>query len=199
MIIYIITPSRAMNDVMWYVDVRDTAGFVTYAERVLEDTIPMPDDGNLNRTVWNVESSLAAQRGMSNLIMIFVYGFIAMLTLIGLTNVISTITTNIRLRKKEFAILVSMGMTQRGLKRMINYESLLCGLRSLFFGLILGLGFSRFLYDRLTDVVSFPYEFPLIPVIAAILAVLAITLVTQRSAAARVRRGNIIEAIRESE
>ncbi|MDR0964565.1 MAG: ABC transporter permease [Clostridium sp.] len=199
MTIFIITPNKMMNQVEWYIAVKDSVGFTTYAEDILENTVPMPEDDYLHLSAIDVNSTLAAQKGMTNLVLIFVYGFIAMLTLIGLTNVISTITTNIRLRKQEFAVLVSMGMTQSGLKRMINYESLLCGLRSLFYGLILGLALSRFLYNRLTDVVSFPYEFPLIPVIAAILAVLAITLVTQRSAAARVRRGNIIEAIRNNE
>jgi putative ABC transport system permease protein len=90
-------------------------------------------------------------------------------------------------------------MTPEGIKRMISYESLLCGLRSLFFGLIIGLSLSYFNYTSMTGVIDFPYEFPVIPVIASIVAVLLLTFATMRFSAARVRRGNVMDAIRESE
>ncbi|MDR0918318.1 MAG: FtsX-like permease family protein [Oscillospiraceae bacterium] len=193
---YVITPDHPMSNIRWFVDIKDSAGFTKYAEDVLADTIPI-DLKNTGYTVADIKVMQAAERGLVNLIMVFVYGFITMLTLIALTNVISTISTNITLRKREFAVLVSMGMTPKGLKRMINYESFICGLKALFFGLVIGLGLSYLIYRANIDMmVEYDYEFPVIPVISAIIAVFAVTFVTMRFSAARVRKGNIISAVR---
>jgi putative ABC transport system permease protein len=197
--IYIVTPDGEMDSITWLIDVEDSRGFSAFARDVLREMLIPPKGSNLTLNSLDLKSVIDASRGINNLFMVFIYGFIAMLTLIGLTNVISTISTNIRLRKREFAVLVSLGMTPEGIKRMISYESLLCGLRSLFFGLIIGLGLSYFNYTTMTDIINFPYEFPVIPVIASIAAVLLLTFATMRFSAARVRRGNVMDAIRESE
>ncbi|MDR1003120.1 MAG: FtsX-like permease family protein [Oscillospiraceae bacterium] len=193
--IYIITPDRGMNSLQWLVNIEDSAGFAKYAKDVLRDTVPLPATGNLSYSSDDIRASIAAQQGLVNLVMVMIYGFIAMLTLIGLTNVISTISTNIRFRRREFAMLVSMGMTARGIKRMINYESLLCGINSLLFGLIPGLLLSYFMYAQTTDLANYPYEFPFVPVIACALGVFTVTFITMRFSASRVRSENIIEAI----
>ncbi|MDR0929114.1 MAG: ABC transporter permease, partial [Oscillospiraceae bacterium] len=196
---YVLTQNFPANEVDFYADVQDSAGFVAYAEAAYGELKHADSQYRININAQDIKGEIAATRGLVTLIMLFVYGFIAMLTLIGLTNVISTISTNIRLRAREFAVLVSMGMTQRGIMRMISYESLLCGLRALVFGLIAGLGLSYVIYIQMTDLVRFPYEFPQVPVMIAVLAVFAVTFVTMRFSAARVRRGNVMEAIRGSE
>ncbi|MCI8575272.1 MAG: ABC transporter permease [Bacilli bacterium] len=68
-------------------------------------------------------------------IKILLYGFISLVTLIGVTSVFNTIHTSINLRRKEFAMLRSMGLTPSGFNKMILFESLFFGLKSLFFGL----------------------------------------------------------------
>jgi putative ABC transport system permease protein len=197
--IYIVTPDGEMDSITWLADVEDSRKFSEYADDVLNKMLIPPVGSNLTLNSLDIKSALDASRGINTLFMVFIYGFIAMLTLIGLTNVISTISTNIRLRKREFAVLVSLGMTPEGIKRMISYESLLCGLRSLFFGLIIGLGLSYFNFTTMTDFINFPYEFPVIPVIASVVTVLLLTFATMRFSAARVRRGNVMDALRESE
>ncbi len=52
------------------------------------------------------------------LIAIFLYGFIIVISLIGITNIFNTITTNMELRKQEFAMLKSIGMTSKELSLM---------------------------------------------------------------------------------
>jgi putative ABC transport system permease protein len=194
--VLVITPNREMDSAVWYTDAEDSAGFAKYAQEILDNDVPRPQTDTLSATATDIKASLAAQRSLANLIMLFIYGFIALLTLIGLTNVISTISTNIRLRRREFAILVSLGMTQRGIKRMLHYESLLCGIRSLVIGLMGGLAASRFVYNSIADIAILPYEFPAIPVAASVLAVLIITWATMRYAASRLGGGSLIEAIR---
>ena len=69
------------------------------------------------------------------MIMVFIYGFVVLLILISLTNIISTISTNIYARSREFAVLKSVGMDEKGLRRMLNFESVFCSLKSLVFGI----------------------------------------------------------------
>ena len=75
-------------------------------------------DSNLNS--FNLEESVRAENAVVLVISIFLYGFIGVITLIGITNIFNTITTNMNLRKKEFAMLKSIGMTKKEFNRMIN-------------------------------------------------------------------------------
>jgi putative ABC transport system permease protein len=137
-----------------------------------------------------------AMTDMRNLILTFIYGFVGMLILVGLTNVISTISTNVRSHSREFAVLQSVGMTSGGLKKMLNYESILSSARALSFGLPLGLGLSYLIYRGTIQTAYFPYVFPWLAVAQCVLGVFAITWVTMRYAASRLRGGNIVETIR---
>ena len=73
------------------------------------------------------------------LIAIFLYGFIIVISLIGITNIFNTITTNMELRKQEFAMLKSIGMTTKEFNRMIRLESIMYGTKSLLIGIPLGI------------------------------------------------------------
>jgi putative ABC transport system permease protein len=192
----IITPPGDASSCIWLSDAPDSAGFAEYAAEVTSsETFLQGRDAHVE--ISDIGSQVAAQRDLVRLVMVFLYGFIGLLILIGLTNVISTISTNIRMRSREFAVLASAGMAQDGLKRMLSLESIFCGIKSLAFGLPIGIGLSYLIYQRFTDLVSYPYEFPWIPVAASIAGVFLITFATMRFSSARVRRGtSIIEAIR---
>lgn len=70
---------------------------------------------------------------------IVMYGFVILLILMGFTSVISTLSTNIRIRSREFAILKSVGMTSASLRKMIYWESILCILKASLSGISLGI------------------------------------------------------------
>ena len=129
--------------------------------------------------------------------MTFVYGFVAMLTLIGLTNVISTISTNVRSRSREFALLQSVGMTPWGLRRMLGLESVLCSAKSLVIGVPLGVVGSYLVYKALKMPVEFSYALPWLPIILCTLGVFVITWALMRYSASRLLGGSIVEAIRK--
>ena len=77
---------------------------------------------------------------------VFSLGFIILISLIAMTNVFNTISTSIALRRREFAMLKSVGLTNRGFDRMMNYECLIYGLRSLLFGVPAGILMSYVIY-----------------------------------------------------
>ncbi|HCC34465.1 MAG TPA: cell division protein FtsX, partial [Ruminococcaceae bacterium] len=158
----------------------------------LRDNYSIPDI-----MVTDIESILQAQQNLVLLISVFTYGFIALITLIGITNVFNTISTNISLRRKEFAMLKSVGMTPGGFSRMICLESIFYGVRALLFGLPLGLGFGYLVYMAVTSAMDFPYSFPLYNLLICVAAVFLIVFSTMAYSFAKVKKENIIDALRQ--
>lgn len=71
---------------------------------------------------------------MTFVVDVFPYAFALMISLIAVANVFNTISTNIRIRRRELAMLRSVGMSERGFNRMVNYECFFYGVRTLLFG-----------------------------------------------------------------
>jgi len=179
----------------WFITTDDAAGFTEFADTVMRDMITI-EEGVSFMNVFNVNEEIGYMQNMGQLVMVFIYGFIIMLTLVGLTNVISTISTNVRSRSREFAILQSVGMTKSGLSRMLNLESILCSVKSLAIGIPLGILGAYFLYMYIAEPVAFAFTIPWIPILQCSLGVLAVTWITMRFAASRLRSGSIVEKIR---
>ena len=161
----------------------------------LEETISNLDGGQ-EFSVYNVEKMANMYNAMTLVISIFAYGFIIVISLIGVTNIFNTITTNMRLRSKEFAMLKSIGMTKREFNRMIRLESLFYGVKSLLIGiplgLLAGLGiFKAFSMNLATDFVV-PYS----AIIISIVFVFAVVWMIMRFSISKVQKQNIIETIR---
>ena len=120
-----------------------------------DDKLQDEFDSYLNGESYNIDNKEENVRIMNNLftlIAIFLYGFIIVISLIGITNIFNTITTNMELRKQEFAMLKSIGMTSKEFKRMIRLESLFMGIKSLLFGILIGIILSYLIYlDKIWD------------------------------------------------
>lgn len=131
------------------------------------------------------------------IISIFLYGFIAVIALIGVTNIFNVITTNMMLRSKEFAMLKAIGMTDKEFKKMINLESLLYGLKSLIIGLIIGLILSYKIFDIFSsNMINSYYIPPIKAIIISIIFVFLIIFITMRYSYNKINKQNIIETIR---
>lgn len=184
-----IQKKKLTSTVSWFVNVSDASGFLHYADARLDKFKGL-----------YVTSNVKAESNMIHniylLVMIFVYGFIGLLSLIGITSVISTISTNIRLRAQEFAVIRSVGMTPEGLRKMLNLESFLYGLKSLLIGVPLGLLLSYGLYRVFALVIGFNFTIPWLAVLFCILAVFALTFMTMHYAARQLKNNNIIETMR---
>ena len=189
--ISVIVPELEMNNYVWHMDTEDPEGFLLHAEEVLHELFPHASLG-----LSNIQRERDSLRNIVRLVLTFTYGFIALLTLIGLTNVISTIATNVRTRAGEFAVLQSIGMTRGGVRRMLHLESLLCCAKALIIGLPLGLIGSLFIYQALGATAQFGYTLPWGPIWQCALGVLVIGFIAMRYAAAQLKGRSIIETIR---
>lgn len=128
---------------------------------------------------------------------ILIYGFVVVVSLIGSVNIINTITTNIILRKREFAALKSIGLTQKGLKKMITLEGLLYGIVGTIYGSIIGSGISFLMHNGLGGIREFGWSIPWNSIGVAGAAAIVIGYVSVLSPLARVKKENLIETIRE--
>lgn len=138
-------------------------------------------------------------RLLSNFILlagIFLYGFIIVITLIGITNIFNTITSNISLRSQEFAMLKSIGMTNKEFKNMIKLESLFIGTKSLLFGIPIGIALSFLIYLSFGKNEAISFIFPLEAIIISMIAVLLLIYVIMNYSVKKTEKQNIIETIR---
>jgi putative ABC transport system permease protein len=131
---------------------------------------------------------------MTNL---FFYGFITLITLIGVTNIVNTLDTNVKLRRREIAMLKSVGLTPGGFRRMLRYESLFYGLTALLYGLPIGIALSVLIYSQFDTVSAFPFTLPWEAILACIAGILAIVFVTMMISGATIRNDNIVDTIKE--
>lgn len=105
----------------------------------LEEKIRTNDEFELAlKSFSNYKTEYQRQKSLYLMIAVFLYGFIIVITLIGVTNIFNTITTNMELRNREFAMLRAIGMTGKEFRRMIWLESLFYGVKSLYIGIPIG-------------------------------------------------------------
>lgn len=148
-------------------------------------------------SIFDYEEIVRQFNAVMLIVGIFVYGFIGVISLIGLTNIFNTISTNMQLRSKEFASLKSIGMTKKEFNRMIRLESLMYGIKSLLIGIPLGvLGvfaiFSAFSIGSVPMSFVFPWKAILISIAVVFVAVWLI----MKYSISKVNKQNIIETIR---
>ena len=140
--------------------------------------------------------SIRALYNIMLIIQIFGYGFIAVITLIGLTNIFNTIHTNMLLRRREFAILRSVGITKKELNRIVALESLFYGFKSLFLGVVIGIAASYGLYKVTSTKEPIPYYPPITAAIISIVSVLFVLYIIMQYSIRSANKQNIIETIR---
>ncbi len=128
---------------------------------------------------------------------ILVYGFISLVTLIGVTSVFNTINTSMALRKKEFAVLRSIGLSPKGFNKILRFETLIFGFKSLLYALPVSFGIIYLIYLSMNDFVEFNFIIPWKSVFIAVLGVFFITAITMIYATNKMKKENILEAIRK--
>lgn len=151
---------------------------------------------NVNYT--NIKEAMKQANNLILAVKILMYGFISLVTLIGVTSVFNTISTSMALRKREFAVLRSIGLTNRGFNKILFFESLFFGMKSLIFAIPVSIGITVLIHYALADMVSIstiiiPWKY----IIISIVSVFVIVLLTMMYSTSKIKKHNIIEQIRE--
>ncbi len=148
-------------------------------------------------TVDNLKEHQDQMNNMVIWISVFLYGFIIVITLIGVTNIFNTITTNMNLRSKEFAMLKSIGMTKREFNNMILLESFFYGVKSLFIGCTLGTIFSYLIYKAFSNSIDYGFIFPVKAIIISVVFIFSVVGLIMKYSLNKINKQNIIETIRK--
>lgn len=154
------------------------------------------DNGWSADQIYDFDRERQNNRMFILVINVFSYGFILLIGVISIANVFNTISTNIILRRKEFAMLRSVGMSEKGFQRMLNYECLIYGGRSLAIGLPISFIFSFFIHYVINQMVQVDYFIPYVSVLLAIAMVFVVVFITMLYTTRKIRRNNVIEELR---
>ena len=150
-----------------------------------------------NMYVTNIASEVRFYDSVRLVVYIFAYGFIGIITLIGVTNIFNTLTSNIDLRQREFAMLKSIGMTKKEFNKMINLETLFYSLKALIFGIVLGLIASFAIYKAFAQSLDYGFKIPMQAMLISILFVFVIVFIIMKFAIGKINKQNIIDTIRK--
>lgn len=148
--------------------------------------------GNLFNNARYEESN----RNLITIINVFSYGFIALISLVAMTNVFNTISTNVILRARDFAMLQSVGMTRREMRKMLGFECILYGTRALILGIPVSIFISYLIYDAIAQGYPLPFQVPWIPLGIACLSVFLVVFATMAYAARKVGRHQLVETLK---
>lgn len=147
--------------------------------------------------IINVEQIAKNENSMRLVMEILLYGFITVITLIGVTNIFNTITTNMNLRAREFAMLRSVGMTQREFSGMIRLESIFYGAKALVFGLPLGTVCAYLFFRIFDNHMEMSFVVPWKAYGLVVVFVMLIVGVTMKYSFGKIKNKNMIETIRK--
>ncbi|MCM1027371.1 MAG: FtsX-like permease family protein [Roseburia sp.] len=149
----------------------------------------------LDYYVYNLDEEYRSNKGLELAVAIFLYGFIIVVSLIGVTNIFNTVTTNMELRAPEFAICRSVGMTGREFRRMLWLEGLFYGGKSLLLGIPFGLLISVAFHGALGYSIVSDYRLPWGGILLSAAAVFLLLYCVMRYSMKKAGRKNIVETI----
>ena len=188
-----VVPEAALNQF------RNTEYFLTSSNHTasFENLAPvLTENGLSSRQLFDYAANAETDRNVVTIIRVFAYGFIVLISLIAAANVFNTISTNISLRRREFAMLKSVGMTQKGFRRMMNYECLLYGSKALLLGLPVSCGITYLIYRAVTTAYEASFHLPWAAIGIAVLSVFLVVFATMMYSMSKVKKDNPIDALK---
>lgn len=184
-------------------------GYASYSAYVVaenadeyQDTFEKETEGNTEYSqisfyVSNLDKEMRDEKSLFTLLGVFAYGLIVVIALIGITNIINTLSTGMELRSREFATLRSIGMTDKQFSEMVRLESVFISVKALVIGVPLGILISYLLcvmMNRMDDAII--YEPPYKAIILCILVVIMLIYAIMKLSMTKLRHNNIIETIK---
>ena len=188
-----VVPEAALNQF------RNTEYFLTssnHAASFENLATVLTENGLSSRQLFDYAANAETNRNVVTIIRVFAYGFIVLISLIAAANVFNTISTNISLRRREFAMLKSVGMTQKGFRRMMNYECLLYGSKALLLGLPVSCGITYLIYRAVTTAYETSFHLPWAAIGIAVLSVFLVVFATMMYSMSKVKKDNPIDALK---
>lgn len=165
-------------------------------KKISEDIQNVIKSNSSLQVINYIDQNKQVKSGML-MIQILLYGFVVVISLISSVNIVNTLTTNIIIRRREFAALKSIGLTQKGLRKMIVLEGLLYGIMGSLYGAVISSGLSYLIFKSLNSVKEQRWVLPWNAILIAAICSLALGYLSVISPLMRIKKDNLIESIRE--
>ena len=168
-----------------------------YQDTLEKETAENPEYSQISFYVSNMDKQMRDEKSLFTLLGVFAYGLIVVIALIGITNIINTLSTGMELRSREFATLRSIGMTDKQFVGMVRLESVFISVKALVIGVPLGILISYLLcvmMNRMDDAII--YEPPYKAIILCIVVVIMLIYAIMKLSMTKLRHNNIIETIK---
>ena len=168
-----------------------------YQDTLEKETAENPEYSQISFYVSNMDKQMRDEKSLFTLLGVFAYGLIVVIALIGITNIINTLSTGMELRSREFATLRSIGMTDKQFAGMVRLESVFISVKALVIGVPLGILISYLLcvmMNRMDDAII--YEPPYKAIILCIVVVIMLIYAIMKLSMTKLRHNNIIETIK---
>lgn len=168
------------------------------ADKVIEQVKVNLDSVNSKAFIGSSESSNSME-AINNILIItkvFIYGFITLITIISIMNIINTISNSMNERRREFAMIRSVGMTPKSFKKMIYLESFRYGARSLIFSIPVSVAIHFLMYKALANSFDYGFKLHIMPYLIAVVAVFLIIESALFYSIDRIKDDNIIDTLK---
>lgn len=192
----------AYDDLIYSLGIKDDESssnsyyVATNQEKSTRDEVKKVAEENSLSVIDSIDEAQKFEQTM-NVMKIFVYGFIVVISLVSVTNIVNTISTNINLRKREFAVIKSIGVTPQGFKKMIYMESILYGILSLLYGIPIGICMNVLMNKILEGVITVQTLIPYKAILICVVAIFIITFIASYIPLKKISKENIIDNIRQ--
>lgn len=168
-----------------------------YQDTFEKETEGNPEYSQISFYVSNLDKQMRDEKSLFTLLGVFAYGLIVVIALIGITNIINTLSTGMELRSREFATLRSIGMTDKQFAGMVRLESVFISVKALVIGVPLGILISYLLcvmMNRMDGAIIYkpPYKAIILCIVVVIILIYAI----MKLSMTKLRHNNIIETIK---
>ncbi len=134
---------------------------------------------------------------IATIVRVFCLLFTAILALIAMANVFNTVTNSLILRRREFAVMRSIGLSNKQFRRMIASE---CGgfaVASLIVGMVISIGITYVIYRIVTrSMEGISFLLPWTYVGLSIVMTVAVMLISVAYGMHRCKADNVVEALR---
>lgn len=141
----------------------------------------------------NYEAELEKENQTKTIISFILYGITVIISVIGICNIVNILSSSINLRKKEFSILLSIGMTKKQFYNMIKLESIFLTLKSIFYGTIFGFIITCIIYYFVNFIDVTQFMFPILEVVIISISIFLIIYFIMYYNLKKILSENIIE------
>ncbi len=156
----------------------------------------LDDKGISSDSIMDYAANMENERALVTVMNVFAFGFITLISLIAAANVFNTISTNINLRRREFAMLKSVGLTPESFRKMMNFECLLYGVKGLLYGLPVSFLVTLLIYRTISNGLDASFYIPWYSIATAVFSVFLVVFATMLYSMNKIKKENTIDVLK---